>query len=247
MEHLLAKLTQPKSTWLSRFDLRIILALYAFSALMPWFVYKWQTLAFLLAYNIIMAFIGNARILSLVLMAVSVAGNILILAAGIGLYGYGRIDIEPVFVLTAKLVILSLASISLFSGMEPERLGDAFLKMGFPMLFSFSISFGFRVLPLLTREYGELLTAYTLRSHGGKKQGLIRKIKILIKVFYPMILNTAKRIRTTVEALELKGLGYAAYNQEARNLRLSYMRLTWMDWSFLAAAIGTQIIILFAT
>ena len=34
--------------------------------------------------------------------------------------------------------------------------------------------------------------------------------------FYPLMLNTAKRSRTTVEALEIKGYRYAAVNKAVK-------------------------------
>lgn len=51
---------------------------------------------------------------------------------------------------------------------------------------------------------------------------LIYQVKIIMESFYPLMLNTAKRSRTTVEALELRGYRYAAVNQggqEAQTLR----------------------------
>ena len=38
--------------------------------------------------------------------------------------------------------------------------------------------------------------------------------------FYPLMLNTAKRSRTTVEALELRGHRYAAVNKTVKNKAL---------------------------
>ncbi len=48
---------------------------------------------------------------------------------------------------TLKLLIISPANISIFTSMDPEKLGDALRKFGLPAKFCFSISYGYRVLP----------------------------------------------------------------------------------------------------
>ena len=50
---------------------------------------------------------------------------------------------------------------------------------------------------------------------------LIYQIQVIIHSFYPLMLNTAKRSRTTVEALEIKGYRYAAVNKEVKKMKLA--------------------------
>ena len=57
---------------------------------------------------------------------------------------------------------------------------------------------------------------------------------MIIHAFYPLMLNTAKRSRTTVEALEIKGYRYAAVNKEVKKMKLSSMKVTYNDLLFLA-------------
>ena len=52
--------------------------------------------------------------------------------------------------------------------------------------------------------------------------------------FYPLMLNTAKRSRTTVEALELRGYRYAAVNKSVKKIRLAALKVTSNDLMFLA-------------
>ena len=54
---------------------------------------------------------------------------------------------------------------------------------------------------------------------------------------YPLMLNTAKRSRTTVEALELKGYRYAAVNKEVKRMKLASLRVTNDDLLFLAVSV----------
>ena len=50
------------------------------------------------------------------------------------------------------------------------------------------------------------------------------------------MLNTAKRSRTTVEVLELKGYRYAAVNKAVKKLKLSHLKLSNNDLLFLAVS-----------
>ena len=60
---------------------------------------------------------------------------------------------------TLKLLIISPANISIFTSMDPEKLGDALRKFGLPAKFCFSISYGYRVLPALIDDHGKLTKA----------------------------------------------------------------------------------------
>ena len=59
---------------------------------------------------------------------------------------------------------------------------------------------------------------------------------MIIHAFYPLMLNTAKRSRTTVEALEIKGYRYAAVNKEVKKMKLASLKVTYNDMIFLAVS-----------
>ena len=54
--------------------------------------------------------------------------------------------------------------------------------------------------------------------------------------FYPLMLNTAKRSRTTVEALELRGYRYAAANKSVKKIKLAALKVSYNDLLFLAVS-----------
>ena len=82
----------------------------------------------------------------------------------------------------------------------------------------------------------------------GKVRYLIYQVKIIMESFYPLMLNTAKRSRTTVEALELRGYRYAAVNKSVKKLKLSALKVTDNDLLFLAiSALWVALSILFST
>lgn len=73
--------------------------------------------------------------------------------------------------------------------------------------------------------------------HEGSGEGqkyLFYQIKVVMHAFYPLMLNTAKRSRTTVEALEIKGYRYAAVNKAVKKMKLAALKVTYNDLLFLA-------------
>ncbi len=75
--------------------------------------------------------------------------------------------------MTLKVSVCSLASITVFSGLNPDRLATGLLYFGCPDQLSFSISYAFRILPILMEEFQNILLSYRLRGHSpSKKHGL---------------------------------------------------------------------------
>lgn len=231
-------------TFIARRDPRILLVWYLFFALVPWFV---DSIPFLL---------GAFLLVTVTTIMARVAGLVLLLF-GIGVFsqtGYlfvvslffgGNVQtIAPLLILTLKVATVSLASITVFSGLDPDRLSDGLMWYGCPERLSFSISYAYRILPMLMEEFQNVLLSYRLRGNPpahdtftGKVKYLAYQVKIIMAAFYPLMLNTAKRSRTTVEALELRGYRYAATNKTVRRIKLAGMHLTWDDGIFAAVSV----------
>ena len=222
-------------------DPRILLVWYLFFGLVPWFV---NDLPFLLGcFLLVMVTTILAKVAGLVLLlfAVGVFSQTGYLLIAIWIFGGDASAIAPLLVLTLKVATISLASVTVFSGLDPDRLSNGLMWFGCPERLSFSISYAYRMLPMLMEEFQNVLLSYRLRGNPpahetvpGKIKYLIYQIKIIIHAFYPLMLNTAKRSRTTVEALEIKGYRYAAVNKEVRKMKLSSLKVTYDDLIFLA-------------
>ena len=230
-------------TAIAALDPRILLAWYLFFGIVPWFV---NDIPFLLGcFILVMATTIMARIAGLVLFlfalgVFSQTGYLLIVTL---LFGGNASAIAPLLVLTLKVATISLASVTVFSGLDPDRLSNGLMWYGCPERLSFSISYAYRMLPMLMEEFQNVLLSYRLRGNPpssdtfiGKIKYLIYQIKVIIHAFYPLMLNTAKRSRTTVEALEIKGYRYAAVNKEVRKMKLSSLKVTYNDQIFLAVS-----------
>ena len=222
-------------------DPRILLVWYLFFGLVPWFV---NDIPFLLGcFLFVMATTILAKVAGLVLFlfAVGVFSQTGYLLIATWIFGGDASAIAPLLVLTLKVATISLASVTVFSGLDPDRLSNGLMWFGCPERLSFSISYAYRMLPMLMEEFQNVLLSYRLRRNPpahetvtGKIKYLVYQIKIIIHAFYPLMLNTAKRSRTTVEALELKGYRYAAVNKEVRKMKLSSLKITYDDLIFLA-------------
>lgn len=228
-------------TPIAALDPRVLLVWYLFFGLVPWFV---NDLPFLL---------GCFVLVTITTLLAKVAGLVLFLF-GLGvfsqtgylflvtlLFGGTASAVAPLLVLTLKVATISLASITVFSGLDPDRLSNGLMWFGCPERLSFSISYAYRMLPMLMEEFQNVLLSFRLRGNPpahetiwGKIRYLAYQIKVVIRAFYPLMLNTAKRSRTTVEALELRGYRYAAVNKEVKKIKLSTLQIRYDDWLFLA-------------
>ena len=230
-------------TFIAALDPRLLLVWYAFFALVPWFA---DNLIFLLGCFLLVAVTTvMARVAGLVLVLFGVGvfsqtGYLFVVSL---LFGGNVETAAPLLILSLKVATVSLASVTVFSGLDPDRLSNGLMWYGCPEKLSFSISYAYRMLPMLMEEFQNVLLSYRLRGNApdsstlwGKVRYLIYQIKVIIHSFYPLMLNTAKRSRTTVEALELKGYRYAAVNKEVKKMKLSSLKVTYDDLLFLAVS-----------
>ena len=222
-------------------DPRILLVWYLFFGLVPWFVTDLPCLLGCFLLVMVTTILAKVAGLVLLLFAVGVFSQTGYLLIATWIFGGNASAIAPLLVLTLKVATISLASVTVFSGLDPDRLSNGLMWFGCPERLSFSISYAYRMLPMLMEEFQNVLLSYRLRGNPpahetvpGKIKYLIYQIKIIIHAFYPLMLNTAKRSRTTVEALEIKGYRYAAVNKEVRKMKLSSLKVTYDDLIFLA-------------
>lgn len=228
-------------TVIAALDPRILMVWYLFFGLVPWFS---GNLIFLLGcFVLVLATTILAKVagLVLVLFCTGVFSQTGYLLAVAFLFGGNASAIVPLMILTLKVATVSLASVTVFSGLDPDRLSNGLMWYGCPERLSFSISYSYRMLPVLMEEFQNVLLSYRLRGNppahhtiAGKVRYLVYQIKIVIHSFYPLMLNTAKRSRTTVEALEIKGYRYAALNKEVKKMKLATLKVTYNDLLFLA-------------
>ena len=229
---------------IAKLDPRVLLAWYLVVGLVPWFV---SDLWFLGAcFLLVLVTTKLARVAGLVLALFAVGvfsqtGYLFIVAL---FFGGDISTAAPLLMMTLKVATCSLASVTVFSGLDPDRLSNGLMWYGCPERLSFSISYAYRVLPMLMEEFQNILLSYRLRGNPpahetwtGKVRYLVYQVKIIMQAFYPLMLNTAKRSRTTVEALEIKGYRYAAVDKQVKRMKLRTLQVTTNDFLFLALSL----------
>ncbi|MEK3983536.1 energy-coupling factor transporter transmembrane component T [Paenibacillus sp. FSL K6-3166] len=237
-------------TFLGRLDPRTLLLWYLFFAIVPWFVHNRTVLLgmfVLMVLTTVLSRVSPYIIFILCLGLISQIGWMFILSL---FFGGGIESLLPMLTLTLKLSVISLASITVFSSLDPERLSDGLLSLGIPDTFAFSLSYGYRILPTLLEEFHQILLSFRLRGQRPLQHGLLYwrtatyYLRIVILAFYPLMLNTAKRSRTTIEALETRGFSYGLNNKKVKKIKLSYLKMKRSDWYFLSGS-TVYVILLF--
>ncbi len=241
-------------TVIAKLDPRILLVWYLFFAIVPWFVNDVVFLAgcfILVAATTILARVAGLVLVLFGLGVFSQTGYMFIVSL---FFGGNWETIIPLLIMTLKVATVSLASVTVFSGLDPDRLSNGLMWYGCPERLSFSISYAYRMLPMLMEEFQNVLLSYRLRGNapdsttfGGKVKYLIYQIKVIVHAFYPLMLNTAKRSRTTVEALEIKGYRYAAVNKEVKKMKLSSLKVGYNDMMFAAISFLCVAVTIFTT
>jgi energy-coupling factor transport system permease protein len=228
-----------QTTLIARTDPRALLIWYLFFAIAPWFTYNEVVLAGLLIITVVAALIARVSRMLVILLGIGTVTHIV----GYGVFALLMGGDWSVFValstLVLKLVTISVASIAIFASMDPERFSDALVSIGLNGRIAFGVSYAYRIVPALLEEYNNIINSYRLRTKPPPRGRFfwIRYgffiARIAVKSFYPMMLNTARRTRTTVEGLEIKGFTYSLENEKARQLKLAYLQFRTYDAIFL--------------
>lgn len=232
-------------TPIAKLDPRVLIVWYLFFGLVPWFLSDVTVLLGLFLFCAVTTRLARVAPLVLFVFALGVfsqTGYLFIVALFFG----GSVEtLVPLLVLTLKVTTCSLASITVFSGLDPDRLSTGLLWFGCPERLSFSISFAYRILPIMFEELQNILLSFRLRGQApahdalmGKLRWLVYQVKTIVQSFYPLMLNMAKRSRTTVEALELKGYRYASSNMDVLKIKLSSLAIGRNDLIFAAVSIA---------
>ena len=164
-------------TMIAKLDPRILIVWYLFLGLVPWFV---SDIYFLLGcFLLVVATTMLARVAGLVLFLFGIGvfsqtGYLFIVTL---LFGGDASAIVPLLTLTLKVACCSLASITVFSGLDPDRLSNGLMWFGCPERLSFSISYAYRILPMLMEEFQNILLSFRLRGNPPASQTFWGKVK----------------------------------------------------------------------
>ena len=109
---------------------------------------------------------------------------------------------------TLKYFSIMPLALIFFVTTEPSEFASSLNKIGVNYKAAYSVSLALRYIPTLQREYREISQAQQARgadiSKGAK---LIRRVKGLISIVFPLIVTSIDRIETISYAMELRSFG----------------------------------------
>ncbi|ELY84585.1 energy-coupling factor transporter transmembrane component T family protein [Natrinema altunense] len=232
-----------EGSFLHRLDPRVLLLWYAVFLFVPWLFYDTRVLLGLLAFVSILAVLSRVSVFLVGVMAFSVASTLASYAVVTAFTGDPVAAVQALLPFTLKLTIISVSSLAVFSSMGPKTLAHGLRSLGVPRQFTFLITYGYRMLPVLFEEYHDLVNSYRLRSAAPDSPGRFRwrhyayLLKLSMRAFYPMIFNVAKRSRVTVEAMETRGFSHSLHDEASAELQLADLRIRPVDVGFFGGSL----------
>lgn len=219
----------------ARMDPRVVLFWYLLLAIVPWLTHNITVLTGLFLLGVVSVILARVGPLILGLFIIGLGFDVIYTFAAALLFGGTTDTLVALLTLNLKLGAVSMASMAAFVSLDPEKLSDALLWLRAPALLCFGVSYGYRMLPILVEEYTVVFDGYRLRSAPPQRPGLlgwrvvVHWVSMAVRAFYPIMLNTAASVRTTVEALETRGFTYATQHPDGRRIRLAYLRVGGLD------------------
>lgn len=222
-------------------DPRVVLGWYLLLAIAPWFTHNLTTLGCLFVLATAAVVLARVGPLVMGLFVIGLGFELVYLVLAATVFGGDLSTFVALTEVTLKLGILSLASLAAFVSLDPEKLSDALLALRFPAAVSFAVSYGYRMMPILIDEFSTVFEGYRLRQPPPPRAGLlgwrhlVHWATLAVRSFYPVFLNTALAVRTTVEALEARGFTFAAIDPRGRAIRMGSLRIRPRDLVVLVA------------
>lgn len=232
-----------EGSFLHRLDPRVLLLWYVVFLFIPWLFYNTSILLGLLAFVSVLAVLSRVSLFLVGLMAFTVASTLGSYAVVTVFTGDPVAAVRALVPYTLKLTIISVSSLAVFSSMGPKTLSQGLRSLGIPRQFTFLITYGYRMLPVLFEEYHDLVNSFRLRSTAPDSPGRFRwrhyvyLLKLSMRAFYPMIFNVAKRSRVTVEAMEARGFSHSLNDEASTELRLADMQIRPIDIGFFVGSL----------
>ena len=140
---------------------------------------------------------------------------------GVGIYGtrhliihiagnYTITEEQLFYQLNVTLKYFSIMPLALifFVTTEPSEFASSLNKIGVNYKAAYSVSLALRYIPTVQREYVEISQAQQARGADISKDAkLIRRIKGLISIVFPLIVTSIDKIETISHAMELRSFG----------------------------------------
>ncbi|NMC05764.1 MAG: energy-coupling factor transporter transmembrane protein EcfT [Candidatus Lokiarchaeota archaeon] len=105
-------------------------------------------------------------------------------------------------------ILLLVTSFSIFfMTVHPDELALSLLAMRVPFSFTFTLSLATRFIPTLAAEAQNIIDAQRSRGLELEKGNILVRVKNMVPILIPLIINSIKRAFSIAEALESKAFG----------------------------------------
>lgn len=109
-----------------------------------------------------------------------------------------------------RIVLLVSAFTLFFMSVHPDDLSLSLLSMHVPYSFTFTLSLATRFMPTLALEAQNIIDAQRSRGLELEKGNILTRVKNMVPIIVPLIINSIKRAYSVAEALESKAFGAVA-------------------------------------
>ncbi|MFV2143643.1 CbiQ family ECF transporter T component [Isoptericola sp. G70] len=231
-------------------DPRAVLGWYLVCALAPWLTYSTPALAVFFVLSLACALAARIGPLLLGLFSLGLLGQAAYVLVLVLVLGGSPAAVDGLVQISLKLGAISLVSMAAFVSLDPEKLSDGLQALRAPAVLGFGVSYGYRMVPMLIDEFQTIVDGHRMRGAPHCGHGFLgwrtaaRVGRIAVQAFYPLILNTAQRTRTTVEALETRGFSLTGSDDPGRRLRLAHLRFTVADAALLLVTLTIVVVTL---
>ncbi len=240
MRQLMKGTMSQRDTIICRLDPRVLLVWQLFFAVAPFFLRDLKALTAVFLLVAVVAFLSHVTLLIFCLFVLGVIEKFISLLVIARFFGGNSEAVLPALILMLKFATVSLAAVAVYTTMDPEKLALALEWFRFPSWLVFSVSLGYRMLPIIAEDYTAIVLLSRARTPIPEPEGITGRIrwflchvKILFSAFYPLMLNTAKRIRVISEALELRGFYSGRQDAASKQLRFASLSFSGRDAAFL--------------
>lgn len=140
--------------------------------------------------------------------------------------------VDAGLVTAAKFAIALGAFTVFFAISDVDDLADALSGLGVPDRFAFVLTGGMALVPVVGREFGEIVDAY--RARGIPLDSSWRtKLTLYPRLLFPLVVSTVGRALRLAAALEVRGFGASP-----RRTTLTELRFTGRDWLAVVAIVA---------
>jgi len=106
-----------------------------------------------------------------------------------------------------RIVLLVSAFSIFFMTVHPDELASSLLSMKVPFSFTFTLSLATRFIPTLAQEAQNIIDAQRSRGLELEKGNILTRVRNMVPILIPLIINSIKRAFSIAEALESKAFG----------------------------------------